>query len=212
VRDGAIFRGDMRALDVERLPLVGAHNALNVCAALAAVEAAGEDAMAACEHIASFHPLPHRLQELGQRDGLTWIDDSIATTPQATLEALASFPDRNVTLLVGGYERALDWHPFGAEMSRHPPFAIVTFGAIGARIADLLRRHANGCRTESVSTLADAVSMSCTITPRHGIVLLSPGAPSFDEFRDYAERGRAFATLAGFDGAAIGEITGLGIA
>ena len=85
-----IMRGQQRIFERSRLPLPGLHNAVNACAALAAIEAIGEDAVAAAEHLATFHALPHRLQTLGVRDGLSWVDDSIATTPQATIEALRS--------------------------------------------------------------------------------------------------------------------------
>ena len=211
VEAGAIFRDTQRLFDVAGLPLAGPHNALNVCAALAAVEAAGEDAIAALPHVAKFRPLPHRLQVLGERDGWTWIDDSIATTPQATLEALASTPGP-VTLIVGGHERGLDWQAFADEVAFVPPHAIITMGANGARIGALLREHGGRYALESVSMLAEAVALARTLTPPRGSILLSPGAPSFDQFRDYAERGCAFAALAGFDPEAIGSIEGLGIA
>lgn len=210
VQAGAICRGAQRLFEVLRLPLAGAHNALNVCAALAAVEAAGEDAIGAVAHAAAFRPLPHRLQTLGTRDGLVWIDDSIATTPQATLEALASL-DARTTVLVGGHDRGLDWRAFAEAVARTPPHAIVTMGANGARIAGVLRGVGGAYRFESVATLAQAVAAARVLTPQGGAVLLSPGAPSFDQFRDYAERGRAFAALAGFDPDAIGAIEGLGI-
>jgi UDP-N-acetylmuramoylalanine--D-glutamate ligase len=211
VRDGAIFRGERRVLDAEALPLPGAHNALNVCAALAALEAAGENAIAAAPRVATFRPLPHRLQTLGERDGIAWIDDSIATTPQATLEAIASISDRAVTVLVGGFDRGLDWRAFADAMRVSPPHAIVTMGANGARVAALLRESGGAYRLESAAMLADAVESARRITPRGGAILLSPGAPSFDQFRDYAERGGAFAAMAGFDPEALGEIAGLGI-
>ncbi len=194
------------------LPLPGEHNALNVCAALAAIEAAGEDALAALGSIGTFRALPHRLQALGEHDGITWINDSIATTPQATLEALASLAGRAVTVLVGGHDRGLDWHAFADGVQRDPPHAIVTMGANGARIAHVLREASGDYELQSTTTLREAVEAARGITPSGGIVLLSPGAPSFDQFRDYVERGRAFAALAGFDPDAIGAIEGLGIA
>ena len=212
VRDGAIFRAAQRVIGIVELPLPGEHNALNVCAALTALEAAGEDARAALSSIGTFRALPHRLQTLGARDGITWIDDSIATTPQATLEALASLRDRAVTVLVGGHDRGLDWRPFADDVQRDPPHAIITMGANGARIARVLREASGRYRLEATLTLHEAVAAARSITPSNGIVLLSPGAPSFDQFRDYAERGRAFAALAGFDPDAIGTIEGLGIA
>jgi UDP-N-acetylmuramoylalanine--D-glutamate ligase len=212
VGDGAIFRASARVVDIADMPLPGQHNALNVCAALTALEAAGEDALAAVRSIGSFRALPHRLQALGERDGITWIDDSIATTPQATLEALASLAHREVTVLVGGHDRGLDWRAFAETVRASPPHAIVTMGANGARIGGSLREIGGAYRLESVETFADAIACARAITREGGVVLLSPGAPSFDQFRDYAERGRAFAALAGFDPNAIGAIEGLGIA
>jgi len=212
VRDGAIFRAAQRVIGIVELPLPGEHNALNVCAALTALEAAGEDARAALSSVGTFRALPHRLQTLGARDGITWIDDSIATTPQATLEALASLRGRAVSVLVGGHDRGLDWHAFADAVRHEPPHAIVTMGANGARIAALLRETGGAYALSSAATLVDAFALARAATPAGGVVLLSPGAPSFDQFKDYAERGCAFARLAGFDPAAIGRIEGLGIA
>lgn len=195
------------------LALPGRHNALNACAALAAIEAAGEDAVAAAAHLGSFRPLPHRLQPLGERAGLHFVDDSIATTPQATLEALHSLADPGrATVIVGGHDRGLDWQPFAAAMGQQPPQAIVVNGASAARVGALLRETGGGYHLRIVATLAEAVAAAREETPAGGTVLLSPGAPSFDQFRDYAERGRAFAALAGFDPDTIGSIEGLGIA
>jgi UDP-N-acetylmuramoylalanine--D-glutamate ligase len=212
VADGAVRRGERLVLDLARSPLPGPHNALNLCAALAALEAAGEDALGAAPAIAGFRALPHRLQTLGERDGRCWIDDSIATTPQATWEALASLPGRAVTVLVGGYERGLDWGEFAERVRERPPQAIVAMGANRARIEARLRDTGGAYRLESAASVDDAVRLARTLTPAGGVVLLSPGAPSFDQFKDYAERGRRFAALAGFDADKIGVIEGLGIA
>src|SRR6185312_7653834 len=210
--DGWIMRGNERVFDVASLPLHGAHNARNACAALAAIDLLGLDACAASHSLAAFKPLPHRLTSLGVRDGVEWIDDSISTTPDAALAALESLRGRPVTLILGGHDRGLDWTGFAQTLRVRPVHAVVVQGAAGTRIADTLRHAHVECTVEQASDLVDAVARAKVATQPGGVVLLSPGAPSFDQFRDYAERGRTFARLAGFDGDAIGEITGLGIA
>ncbi len=211
IADGALWRGDRRRFELRRSPLPGLHNALNLCAALSAVEAIGGDIEVALTAIPEFRPLPHRLQTLGQRDGWTWIDDSIATTPQATQEALDSLRGRPVSVLVGGFDRGLDWASFAESVRARPPHAVLTMGASGPRIHDLLVEQGGGFELRHASGLAAAVQSARRVTPVGGVILLSPGAPSFDQFSDYAARGRAFAELGGFDPAAIGAIEGLGI-
>lgn len=209
VQGGAIRRADRIALPTTDIPLPGAHNATNVCAALAALEAAGLDPIAAVPFIAGFKPLPHRLQSLGGRNGIEYINDSISTTPYATIEALRSLAGRAVTVIVGGFDRGVDWSRFVEYVAQHLPHGIVAMGAIGVRIVASL--HASDCDVARVATLTDAVQRAKASTPAGGVILLSPGAPSFDQFRDYAERGREFARLAGFDPVAIAAIGGLGI-
>ncbi len=208
-----IARGGVEIAPRAALALPGPHNVLNACAALAAIEAAGEDAVAAATALPRFRPLPHRLQWLGEREDVGYVDDSIATTPQAALEALGSVADAaRATLIVGGHERGLDWQPFAQAVRLRPPQAIVVNGANAARIGAVLRETGGAYRLQVVARLADAVAAARACTPPGGTIVLSPGAPSFDQFRDYAERGRAFAALAGFDPDAIGSIEGLGIA
>ncbi|KQZ69238.1 UDP-N-acetylmuramoylalanine--D-glutamate ligase [Rhodanobacter sp. Root561] len=206
-----ICRGTQQVFPVAQLAAPGLHNALNACAALAALEAIGMDALAAAPSLASFRPLPHRLQPLGEHDGWHWVNDSISTTPLATLAALESLHDRTVTVLVGGHDRGLDWTPFVEAMRSAPAHAIVCMGSNGARIAEALRAAGVACPLTLVDNLAAAVAGARTCTPAAGVILLSPGAPSFDQFKDYAERGRRFSALAGFDSAGIASIDGLGI-
>lgn len=211
VRDGAVWRGERCLVDGRDLSLPGAHNLDNLAAALAIVEAAGCDAEALAPAARDFRALPHRLAPLGVRDGVLWVDDSIATTPHATLAALAHFADRSVTLLVGGYDRGLDWSGFAAAIVPAPPHRILCFGAAGARIAATLAMTPKlAPRVARLATLDDAVAAARQITPEGGVILLSPGAPSFDAFRDYVERGRHFAVAGGFP-AEVGTIEGLGI-
>jgi UDP-N-acetylmuramoylalanine--D-glutamate ligase len=213
VREGAIWRGNKRVLALAAIPLPGEHNALNVCAALAAIEAAGEDAQSLASHVATFKALPHRLQTLGVREGIGYVNDSISTTPYAAIEALRSVGEARTTILVGGHDRGVDWRPFVDFVARHPPRAIVTMGANGGAIAAALREIEHpGFALAAEHGLAAAFAKAQALTADAGVVLLSPGAPSFDQFKDYAERGREFARLAGFDPAMIVQIAGLGIA
>jgi UDP-N-acetylmuramoylalanine--D-glutamate ligase len=210
IGEGGIFRGERELLRWSALGLPGRHNASNLCAALAVVEAVGvpiEDVLPAA---GTFKALPHRLQVLGERDGLTFVNDSISTTPYATLAALAFFADRSVSVLVGGHDRGLDWQVFRDAMKVNRVANVITMGANGPRIARML---AGLERPPVIETrdLAEAMVRARELTPPGGVVLLSPGAPSFGEFRDYVARGRRFAELAGFDPNAISSIEGMGL-
>jgi len=209
VADGWIVRGDQRVVEASRVSAPGLHNAINACAALAALEIMGYDAVAAAPAVATFSPLPHRLQPLGERDGVAWINDSISTTPLASLAALESVGAKRTALIVGGHDRGLDWSPFVDAMRVHAPDAIICQGANGPRIADALE-HAGIAGVYRAIDLPAAVAAARVALNGGGCVLLSPGAPSFDQFHDYADRGRRFAELAGFE-ASTASIQGLGV-
>ncbi|HEV7271443.1 UDP-N-acetylmuramoyl-L-alanine--D-glutamate ligase [Pseudoxanthomonas sp.] len=214
LREDDLYRGDVFVMATRPLPLPGRHNRSNLCAVLTALEAAGMDALPLAAHAASFRPLPNRLQAMGTRDGITWVNDSISTTPHATLAALDCFAGRRIALLVGGHDRGVDWSDFAAHMRDGAPAAIVTMGANGPRIHALLAPVAQeaGFTLIAADTLPEAVAAARTALGEEGVVLLSPGAPSFGQYKDYVARGRHFAELAGFDADAITAIPGLGIA
>ncbi|MGQ0801255.1 MAG: UDP-N-acetylmuramoyl-L-alanine--D-glutamate ligase [Pseudomarimonas sp.] len=212
LRERSVYRADRCVLRRVPAALPGNHNALNVCAALAAIEAVDFDAVTLAAHAARFKPLPHRLQSLGQRGGIGFIDDSIATTPHASLAALDCLRHRRVAIIVGGFDRGIDWQVFSERVHTDAPAAVICTGQNGERIHSLLA--STGLSIGSVLQHADdmprAVQLARESVGADGIVLLSPGAPSFPEYRDYAERGRHFAKLAGFD-VKRSEIQGLGI-
>lgn len=212
-RDSVIFRGDEPVLDAAGLQLPGAHNRGNVCAALTAIEAMGYDAVALSPHVSSFLPLPHRLQSIGHHDGREYVNDSISTTPHASLAALDCHANRRVAILVGGYDRCLDWSVFFERMSREPPLAVITMGQNGPQIAEGLKFAARGGRfmLSEAPDMPEAVRMAELAIGYDGVVLLSPGAPSFPRYRDYVERGRHFAQVSGFNPDEISTIPGLGV-
>ncbi len=214
LRGDVLFRGDSCLDGAGPHALPGRHNRDNLCAVLTVIDAVGLDAAALLPHVASFRPLPHRLQVLGTRDGITYVNDSISTTPHASLAALAMFGDRPTAILLGGHDRGIDWDGFAAAMQGGAPASIITMGQNGPRIFELLAPLATrGYFTlDSAADLGDAMRLATTRLAGDGVVLLSPGAPSFGAYRDYTERGRHFAALAGFDPDAITAIPGLGVA
>jgi UDP-N-acetylmuramoylalanine--D-glutamate ligase len=115
-------------------------------------------------------------------------------------------------VLIGGFDRGIDWTPFAPSIAQLAPHALIGVGAHGERLIGLLRSHGLPPeRLHSRPDLADALAHARSLLMAGGTLLLSPGAPSFDAFRDYRERGERYAELAGFDPAELGQIEGLGI-
>jgi UDP-N-acetylmuramoylalanine--D-glutamate ligase len=196
-----LFEGD-RAIPVtvpEGLP--GSHNLSNLAAVLTVAGVIGVDVVRAAAEVASFRPLPHRLQVLGSRDGVLWVNDSISSTPVATVAALETFAGRPVTLIVGGLDRGLEWTPYLPAFAHRTPFAVIAMPDSGQRIVAELGageiRPVGGFH--EAADLAAAVELARRVSPRGAVVLLSPGAPSFPRFRDYRDRGRQFAACCGLE-------------
>jgi len=216
MRGECVHRGEQAVFDTAHTALPGRHNRGNLCAVLAAIEALGLDAVTLAPAVQSFRPLPNRLQVIGERDGLRFVNDSISTTPHASLAALECFAGQRIALLVGGHDRGLDWQDFMQHVAHDvPPVEIVTMGANGPRIHALLQPLAEAGRfgLHAAGDLDEAVRLACSaLGEQGGVVLLSPGAPSYGVYKDYVARGRHFAQLAGFDPDAITAIAGIGIA
>jgi UDP-N-acetylmuramoylalanine--D-glutamate ligase len=194
--DGAItFAGEPR-LQAAALPLPGDHNALNLCAALTALEAAGVEPPPLAAALAGFEPLPHRLQTVAERDGVTWVDDSISTTPESALAALASFPGRELVLIGGGQDRGQDYGELARELARSGAL-VIGMPTTGPRLlAAALAAGLPGSRVLAADDLVAAVAIARERAQPGAVVLLSPAAPSYDRFRDFEQRGERFAELA----------------
>ncbi len=205
-----LMRGDVLRVPADAITLRGAHNAVNLCAALAAVEACGVDMQRACAAVSSFRGLPHRLQRLGWRDGLLWVNDSISTVPEASLAALASVPGQPAVLILGGYDRGLAWKRFAEVLDCSRLRGVVVQGQNREVIASALST-CPGIQLKRAEDLEGAVQIARQFAQLGDAVLLSPGAPSFPAYRDYTARGQHFSELAGFPGQASTAIDGLGI-
>jgi UDP-N-acetylmuramoylalanine--D-glutamate ligase len=174
----------------DAFPLPGDHNALNVCAALAALEAFGIDEPALPAGIAGFRGLPHRLEVLGDHGGLIWVNDSISTTPESTLAGLSSFSTtENITLLAGGLDRGQDFTALGAELARRKA-RLITLRDTGPQIAEAARAAGlAGHLIADAGTLERAVELARDATPEGGVVLLSPAGASQPHYVDFERRG-----------------------
>ena len=200
VREDRLYRGPETFAGIPRQSLPGAHNLENLAAALTLVEAAGIEVADPGAALEAFRGLPHRLQVLGEADGVLFVNDSLATTPVATLAALRAYRERPVILLAGGLDRGLDWRPMVARMRETTPAAVICLPDSGPSIAHLMAQC--GLQPERGIHCADGLAAAMRtvgeLSRAGDVVLLSPGAASFPQFRDYADRGRQFAGLAGF--------------
>jgi UDP-N-acetylmuramoylalanine--D-glutamate ligase len=182
-------------LPLRRSRLPGAHNAVNVALAVAVLDALGVDVAGASGHLedalAAFAPLPHRLEPVRAVAGVTYVDDSLATSAQAAIAACEAYPGRALTLLVGGLDRGIDYAPLVGYLERRAertPLTVVALNAAGRRIAAGLRRPL----LETADDLADAVRVAAKLTPPGGVVLFSPAAASPPEAGSYEQRSAAF--------------------
>lgn len=213
VRDGALWDGDERLPPLPGAP--GSHNLENLAGALAVCDLVGLRPKPLTPALAAFRGLPHRQHLLGKRHGLRFVDDSLSTTPVATLAALEAqreappgpggkvpadhWSARPVTVLVGGLDRGIDWAPHAPALAATGVHAFVGMPDSGAAVIDALR--AAGLAPigglHLARTMDEAVAIARRVTPAGGVVLLSPGAPSFPVYRDYRERAAAFVAAAG---------------
>jgi UDP-N-acetylmuramoylalanine--D-glutamate ligase len=173
------------------IPLFGAHNVLNVLAAVAVSRAAGVEPGAIAGAVRAFHAVPHRLQTVSERDGVLWVNDSKATNTESTLVALRSFPTRPIVWIGGGQAMGTSMDSLVDEVAARARFAILN-GASGAALDSALDARGFSAR-RLVAGLRDAVDAAREVAQPGDVVLLSPGFKSFDQFHDFEERGDVFA-------------------
>ena len=186
------------------LQLMGAHNVLNVLAASLVSTIAGASIEAVREVATTFRGVAHRLQLVSELNGARWYDDSIATAPERLVAALRCF-DQRVILLCGGRDKHLPWAE-AAQLMLERCKAILLFGEMGPMVAEELRKEKGKSQKAETKAAQDALPSAFLLFPSMSeaideakrlagpgdVVLLSPGGTSYDAFKDFAERGRAF--------------------
>ena len=181
--------------------LSGVHNVANLHVALAACVRMGVDldrsAEAVRAAVADFRALPHRLSPVATRNGVTFVDDALSTTPVSVRAAIDAFAGQQVTLIAGGQDRGLDYTDLAAAVvARAGTVQVLTIPDTGARLAADIRAAAAAAGVDAPVTetgsLADAVAEALRTARPGGLVLLSPGAPSYNRFRNYEELARTY--------------------
>jgi UDP-N-acetylmuramoylalanine--D-glutamate ligase len=191
--DDIVFRADGReevVLKREEVPLPGAHNLENVLAAVVAARIAGATAKLVAEGVRSFAGVEHRLEFVGEINGVRYYNDSKATNVDATLKALDAFPGR-ILVILGGKDKGSDYTPLRTPLRERAILALL----IGAA-ADKIASHIDGSVTiDRAGTLDHAIEIASQTARSGDIVLLAPACASFDQFENYEHRGRVFKAL-----------------
>jgi UDP-N-acetylmuramoylalanine--D-glutamate ligase len=196
---GDVVWAGVGAVPAAELQVRGAHNARNLALALLAAdvwspEPGQWEAMLAA--LASFAALEHRMEPIPSTDGRTWIDDGLATAPEAVIAALTAWESDDVALIFGGADRGLDLAPLAEHLAtRERPVELLLIGPAGARFAEEYGAALAPHRGQAFGSLVDAVRWATSDENPAAVVLLSPGAPSFDEFADYRERSAVLRAL-----------------
>jgi UDP-N-acetylmuramoylalanine--D-glutamate ligase len=197
VRDGdvvVIERGSaQQVMPVSDIPLFGAHNVQNVLVAVALGHAAGVAHDAIAGAVRGFRAVHHRLEPVLDRDGVLWVNDSKATNADAAIKALRAFPDRPIVWIGGGETKGVGPEELAREVARCARHAVLN-GSTGPEVDAALAAIGYDART-LVPTLQDAVRVAHDIARSGDVVLLAPGYTSFDQFKDYEQRGEVFAAL-----------------
>lgn len=185
---GSLKTPDTELMSQTDIPLQGHHNVANVLAALALCESIGlkrEDLLA---NVQTFQGLPHRVEKVGEKNGIVFIDDSKGTNVGATVAAITGLPEK-IWLILGGMGKGQDFTPL-RDVLGDKAGAVYLIGADAAKIAQDLA----GCGVDLVycNTLPEAVQQAYSQAKSGEIVLLSPACASFDMFRDYAHRSEVF--------------------
>lgn len=192
--DGWIHSDHIPVVDWAAVPLIGAHNALNVMTAYALAESVGASCETFEDSLKAFEPLPHRVEPLGEVDGVRFINDSKATNVHAALTGLRAV-EGELVVIAGGVDKGLELGEFASYLTERGA-EVVLIGQIRRRLADALRKA--GLAETSLtlaSTFEEAVENAHRRAKPGKTVVLSPACSSFDMFSSYVDRGQKFGAL-----------------
>lgn len=199
LRDG---KKEINLLAREKIQLRGDHNIRNVLAAFTIGYVAGFEMDAMIKAVEEFRGVAHRLEFVREINGVRWYNDSIATAPERSMAAIHSFTE-SIVLMLGGRDKNLPWDELATLIHKRVKNLIV-FGEAGEMIQKAVtsvsqKRGAvlsssKGVEIRQAKNMKEAIKSAYEVASSGDVVLLSPGCTSFDEFKDFAERGERFRT------------------
>ena len=184
VKEGYFCEQNTKLFLLSSLPVYGAHNAQNACVVLQAIKELNLNPADCEKAFQSFIPLPHRLQKVAEKEGVLYINDSIATLPEPVIAALDTFMGHPITLIVGGWDGGYDYTQLNQVIQDRGVLALA-LPDTGAKITTPYH----------VANMCEAVKIAHEKTPAGGVVLMSPGAPSYNQYKNFEERGTDFIKL-----------------
>jgi UDP-N-acetylmuramoyl-L-alanine---L-glutamate ligase len=194
LQKGIICSGESQNSEVvsaDQLQLKGIHNISNCLAAVCSASYYGLSHIEMAEGLKTFENLPHRMERIESPSGRIFYNDSIATIPEATLSAIEALKPVG-SLILGGMDRGLDYDDFAEKISNAGVQNICLYGDAGLRMYHLLQRQNTSVNLTYHQGFSQCVLEAISLTGHDQICLLSPAAASYDQFRNFEERGEAF--------------------
>lgn len=182
-------------LDTKEMKLRGTHNFENATAAIIATKDL-VDSKTVCETILNFKGVEHRLElVLETKDRVKWYNDSVSSSPTRTIAGLNSFNLRNIILIAGGYDKNLDYTPLAKPIVENCKELILlgeTTNKIEKTVKTELKNQDKKLKIHKCTDLRETVEIAKQVAVQGDVVLFSPASASFDMFKNFAERGKAF--------------------
>src|SRR3989344_4135877 len=188
-----LFFNQEKVLKISETKLKGRFNHNNILAAVSAAKILKIPNKKIASSVKKFEPVKHRIQFIGSYGGIDFINDSIATIPEATIAALETFNPNINTLIVGGYNRGLDYSRLSKKIVEEKIPNLILFPETGKIILEGIKRQNRFVpKYLFVKNMKNAVEIAAKITAKGKICLLSPASSSFNLFKNYQDRGEQF--------------------
>lgn len=183
--------------DISEVGLLGPHNLENICAAVSAAWRYTQDINAIKNAVTNFRGLPHRLEFVRELDGVKYYDDSYSPNPASTRAAVSSFNQPTV-LIAGGFDRKADFSELAQVIAKKEVKKVVLIGQTAETIATALNNAGyNNYEIIKSKDFKAIIQKAQSYTSEGDLVLLSPGCPSFDMFKNFEERGKQYQKIVG---------------